>query len=140
MISQLTVFLENQEGSLAAATRVIAQAGINMRAMNIADTSDFGILRVICDHPQKAADALEAAGCRAVLTPVTAVKIANEQGGLAKVLEILDDKGVNIEYGYCFGVNDEYAVDILKIRNEAIEAVLAAAGITVLTADQVYEV
>ena len=140
MISQLTVFLENEEGRLAAATRAIADADINMRALFLADTEDFGVARIFCDTPKAAEAALKAAGYRATITPVLGVRVPNVKGGLATLLERLDEHGVNIEYGYCFSVNDEYAVDVLKVTEDGIEADLLAAGFELVAPEDIYEV
>ena len=140
MISQLTVFLENEEGRLAAATRAIADAGINMRALFLADTEDFGVARIFCDTPKAAEAALKAAGYRATITPVLGVRVPNVKGGLATLLEHLDEHGVNIEYGYCFSVNDDYAVDVLKVTDEDIEDELRAAGFELVAPEEVYAV
>lgn len=129
MISQLTVFLENEKGRLAAACRTISDAGINMHALNLADTADFGVARVIVDKPDAAAETLRKAGYRATVTPVLAVRVPNQPGGLATLLEFLDERDVNVEYGYCFSVDEKTAVDVLKVAGEAdIERQLAEAG------------
>ena len=104
MISQLTVFMENERGRLASACRTIADAGINMYALFVADTADFGVARIFCDTPQAAADALTAAGYRAAVTPVLGVRVPDEPGGLASLLEFLDEAGENVEYGYCLSL------------------------------------
>ena len=114
MISQLTVFLENEKGRLAAACRAVSDAGINMHALNRADTSDFGVVRMLTDTPEAAAEALREQGYRATVTPVLAVRVPNVPGGLAKLLEFMDEQDANVEYGYCFSVNEDYAVDVLK--------------------------
>ena len=114
MISQLTVFLENEKGRLAAACRAVSDAGINMHALNLADTSDFGVVRMLTDTPEAAAEALREQGYRATVTPVLAVRVPNVPGGLAKLLEFMDEQDANVEYGYCFSVNEDYAVDVLK--------------------------
>ena len=137
MIDQITVFLENSEGRLSALCRTLADAKINMSALTIADTTDYGVVRIICDDPAKALDVLAAADYRAVSTRVAAIGVPNESGGLAKLLETLDGLGKNIEYGYCFSINGEMAVDVLKIRgaSEGDEAskVVEAAGFKLLT-------
>ncbi len=92
MISQLTVFLENENGRLASACRTLADAGINMHALYLADTADFGVARIFCDTPQAAADALTAAGYRAAVTPVLGVRVPDVPGGLASLLEFLDEQ------------------------------------------------
>ena len=85
MISQLTVFLENEKGRLAAACRAVSDAGINMHALNLADTSDFGVVRMLTDTPEAAAEALREQGYRATVTPVLAVRVPNVQIGRAHV-------------------------------------------------------
>ena len=92
MISQLTVFLENKEGRLASAVRSIARADINMQAMFLADTKDFGILRIFCDTPEKACRILQEEGYQARLIDVVAVKVPNVPGSLSKLFDYLDDK------------------------------------------------
>lgn len=141
MISQLTVFLQNEKGRLAAMCRALSDAGINMKALVIADTADFGVARIICDTPQAAADALRAAGYRANVTQVLGVQVPNEPGGLASLLEFLDSQDVNIEYGYCFSAGEDVAVDALKIDPETgadAEARLSAAGFRPVSPEEVY--
>lgn len=138
MISQLTIFLQNKEGRLASACRTLGEAGVNMHALCIADTRDFGVVRIICDTPKKACAQLTEAGFRATQVPVVAVKVGNEPGGLAKLLELLDGKGMNVEYGYCFALEGAGAVDVLKISDEAVELVLKEAGYEVLTPADLY--
>ena len=141
MISQLTVFLTNEPGRLAAATGTLAEAGINMKALFIADTADFGILRIFCDTPEAAVEALTQAGFRATLTPVIAVQVADKPGTLAELLSFCQGASMNIEYGYCFCDTDGTAIDVLKIEGEAqAEATLAEAGFTVLAPEDVYAV
>ena len=140
MISQLTVFLENDKGRLASACRVLSDAGVNLHALNLADTADFGVARVLADTPIAAAEALRAAGYRAMVTPVLAVRVPNVKGGLATLLEFLDQQSVNIEYGYCFSVNPEMAIDVLKIGEaEGIEAKLEEAGFATVSPEEVYQ-
>ena len=129
MISQLTVFLENEKGRLAAACRAVSDAGINMHALNLADTSDFGVVRMLTDTPEAAAEALREQGYRATVTPVLAVRVPNVPGGLAKLLEFMDEQDANVEYGYCFSVNEDYAVDVLKADgSDDLEQKLTDAG------------
>lgn len=116
MIDQITVFLENSEGRLAALCRTLADAGVSMSALTIADTTDYGVVRIICDEPQKAAEALNAADYRVVCTQVSAIQVPNRPGGLADLLDTLNSLDLNIEYGYCFSLNNEFAIDVLKIR------------------------
>lgn len=127
MIDQITVFLENAEGRLAALCRTLSDAGVNMSALTIADTADYGVVRIICDNPENAIKALGAADFRAVVTKVSAIQVPNRPGGLSDLLGVLDELDLNIEYGYCFSVNGDVAVDVLKIRGEAEIAEATAA-------------
>jgi len=99
-IQQISVFLENNAGRLAEVTKTIAAAGVNIRAISIADTADFGILRIIADKPGAAMVALASAGFTARVTDVLAVEIPDEAGSLAKVMELFRNTAVNIEYLY----------------------------------------
>ncbi|MBQ9001854.1 MAG: amino acid-binding protein [Eggerthellaceae bacterium] len=131
MIDQITVFLENSEGRLSALCRTLADADVSMSALTIADTTDYGVVRIICDDPGKALEVLNDADYRAVATKVSAIAVPNEAGGLARLLETLDSLKLNIEYGYCFSINGDHAVDVLKIRgteqaSEAANAIEAA--------------
>lgn len=141
MISQLTVFLENEKGRLAAACRAVSDAGINMHSLFIADTQDFGVVRLLVDNPKKAAEALRNAGYRATITPVTAVRVPNQPGGLAKLLEFMDSQDVNVEYGYCFSVGVDTAIDVLKTDEDAtLEDKLVQAGFTPVAPEEIYAV
>lgn len=136
MIEQITVFLENDKGRLAALARCLGDAGVNMSALSIADTRDYGLVRIICNDSTAAQAALEAGGYRSLVTRVLAVGVPNEPGGLASLLEALDALDVNVEYGYCFSHQDGRAVMALKIedpgRAVAASAQIAAAGFAVL--------
>ena len=141
MIDQITVFLENSEGRLAALCRALADAGVNMSALTIADTTDYGVVRIICDDPARALEVLAAADFRAVATKVSAIQVPNRPGGLADLLGVLDELDLNIEYGYCFSVKGDTAVDVLKIRGEAevseATAALEAAGFKLLALEDI---
>ena len=141
MISQLTVFLENEKGRLAAACRAVSDAGINMHALNLADTADFGVARLLTDTPDAAAEALRAQGYRATVTPVLGVRVPNVPGGLASLLEFMDEQNANIEYGYCFSVNAETAVDVLKVEGtDDLEEKLTAAGFEPVRPEDIYRI
>lgn len=137
MISQLTVFLENEEGRLADAVTTIGDANINMQALFLADTSDFGILRIFCDTPQKACEVLREAGFQARLIDVVAVSVANKPGELAKLMRYLNENNVNVEYAHCFILGED-AIDVLKVDDPALEVKLTAAGFTVCKPEDVY--
>ena len=137
MVDQITVFLENSEGRLAALCRTLADAQVNMSALTIADTADYGVVRIICDDPQRALQVLNEANYRALATQVSAIQVPNEPGGLSRLMETFDKLDLNIEYGYCFSVNGNTAVDVLKINGveQAAEAAQAIedAGFRLLT-------
>lgn len=140
MVEQVSVFLENESGRLARVTRALGDAGVNMRALMLADTESYGVVRVLCDAPRAAVEALEAAGFAASITPVIAVEVPDRPGGLADVLETLGAAGLNVEYAYCFvepcGDN---AIDIFRVDDPTrAEEVLRAAGIGVAQADKLY--
>jgi hypothetical protein len=117
-IQQISVFLENKTGRLAEVTRLIAGAGVNIRALSIADTAEFGILRLIVDRPEDAAEALAKGGFTTRMTDVLAVEIPDQPGSLAHVMEIFKDTGVNIEYLYASLEKDcSTAVVIFKVED-----------------------
>ena len=99
-IKQISVFFENKPGRLAEVTKILADAAINLRAMSIADTADFGILRIIVNDTEKAASVLNGAGFTTRITNVAAVEIDDTPGSLAKVMDIFKVANVNIEYLY----------------------------------------
>lgn len=138
MISQLTVFIENETGRLASVCRTLADADVNMRALFLADTEDFGVARIFCDTPQHAAGVLKEAGFRASVVPVLGVRVPDRQGGLADLLEFLDEEQVNVEYGYCFSINAEFAFDVLKISDESVEKKLEAAGYILVKDEEIH--
>lgn len=139
MLNQLTVFLQNNEGRLAQMCRVLGDAGINMHSLFIADTVDFGVVRVFCDHPRAARKALNAAGFRVNVIPVIGVKVPNRPGGLADLVALFDENGVNIEYGYCFTTNGGQAIDIIKADDMGIEKVLEDAGFEIVKKEEIYQ-
>ena len=140
MVKQITAFLENSEGRLGALCKCLAAADVNMKALTIAETSDYGLVRIIADKPETAAKALSEANFHASLTDVTAIEVPNRAGGLADLLDKLADLDLNIEYGYCFSTEGERAIDVLKIKEgaKAAEAVFAleAAGFKVLKQEE----
>ena len=101
-IHQLSLFLENKPGQLRIPCAALAKAGINIVTLSLADTKQFGILRLIVQDWQKAKAVLEQAGCIVNVAEVLAVQVADQPGGLAKILEVVDKAGANIEYMYAF--------------------------------------
>ena len=139
MIDQLSVFLENQPGRLAELCRTLGDAGVNMRALMVADTEEFGVVRIICDGPQAARAALEQAGFGVSIAKVIAVEVPDRPGGLADVLETLGAQGVNVEYAYCFlEPAAGAAMDVLKVDDERAAGVLRQAGFRVMEPQEVY--
>lgn len=139
-VKQLSIFLENQSGRLAEVTGALGQENINIRALSLADTSGFGILRLIVNDIQKAHDVLQSRGFTVSETDVIAVEIPDRPGGLASILRILGDEGINIEYMYAFvEKSSENAVVIFRIENvdEAIAA-LQANNVRILPAEELY--
>ena len=118
MAKQISVFLENKSGRLAHVTRVLGDAGINIRALSIADTSDFGILRLIVNDPVKAHRILKEAGFTVSETEVIAVRMPDSPGGLAAVLDQMSEENLNIEYLYAFlGMTGNDALVIFKVED-----------------------
>lgn len=142
MVMQLTVFLENSPGRLAGLTRALGNAEVNMRALMVADTAEFGIVRIICDRPQAAQEALEAAGFSVSVTDVLAVEVPDHPGGLADVLEVIGSAGANVEYAYCYvEPGGAAAIDVFRVEDPSgVTEALKGAGIRVLSADDVYAV
>ena len=133
-LTQISVFLENKQGRLFDVCQLLGKTRINIRALTVAESDDFGILRIVVDRPDDAAAALKKGGFVANLTEIVAVEIGDQPGGLASVLEVLGKHGLNVEYMYGF-VEKTSANALLVFRfddpDKAI-AVLKKAGIRVV--------
>jgi hypothetical protein len=139
MIEQITVFLENDRGRLAAMCRCLGDAGISMHALTIADTTQFGVARIIADEPGRAKDALAKAGFRVKLTSVLAVSVPDRAGGLAALFEAFDEAKINVEYAYCFSAAEQQAVDIIRVDDhERVCALVVKAGYRMLKPEDLY--
>lgn len=114
IIKQVSVFLENKSGRLNEVTQILGEAGVNISAFTIADTSDFGILRLIVPEPEKAKDVLKKHDFSVQTTDVVLVKSPNNPGGLANMLSILDSENISIEYMYAFSMNETGAVIVIR--------------------------
>lgn len=139
-VKQLSIFLENQSGRLAEVTGALGEENINIRALSLADTSGFGILRLIVNDVQRAHDVLQSRGFTVSETDVIAVEIPDRPGGLASILRILGDQEINIEYMYAFvEKSSQNAVVIFRIENvdQAI-ASLQAKDVRILSAQELY--
>ncbi len=133
-IKQLSIFVENKSGRLHSIVDALKEESINLRALSIADTTDFGILRLIVDKPEAAKDALSKIGVISKITDVIAVKIDDRTGGLASVLDTLSSAGVSIEYMYAFlGRESGRALMVLKSDDDQkAESTLTSSGISLL--------
>lgn len=139
-VKQISVFLENKAGRLWELTETLKAKGLNIRALSLADTTDFGILRLIVNRPDEAFAALKEKGFSAAATEVLAVEVPDRPGGLSGVLKVLADGGVNVEYMYAF-VEKKAGNAAVVLRVEEIEraaSALSAAGVTILKAEDVY--
>jgi len=139
-VSQLSVFIENKSGRLADVTRALADADINIRALSIADTIDYGLLRLIVNDPVAARNALSGAGFTVTLTDVLAIVVPDKPGGLAGIIDILAGAGINIEYMYAFvGTSGENAIVVFRIErlDEAIST-LQQKGVRIMTGDELH--
>ncbi|MBS1227568.1 MAG: amino acid-binding domain protein [Proteobacteria bacterium] len=120
IIKQISIFMENTTGRLADVTALLAKSGINLRAISIADTADFGILRMVADQPDAAVALLKAAGFAARETDVIAVEVPDQPGALARIMALFRDEGVNIEYLYAsLEHSADQAVIVLKVDDVA---------------------
>ncbi len=136
-VRQISIFLENKKGRLAEVTRLLAARRINIRALSLADTADFGILRIIVDDPDQCLAALKESGIIAQVTEVLAVEMADKPGGLERVLAALEGAGLNVEYMYAYvEKTKDNAIVICKIDDrERAARVLREKGIGILSAD-----
>ncbi len=138
-IRQLSIFLENKPGQLSAICRALADAGVNIATLSLADTSDFGIVRMIVDDHEKAKKVLSDCGHVANVKEVIAVCVPDRPGGMAEVMGVLDGVEVNIEYSYAFSFHKgEKAVLVFRFSDNARAAkALKAAGYITLSEDEV---
>jgi len=138
MVKQISVFLENRAGQLADITRVLAEAGIDVRALNIAETADYGLIRIIADRPKAAVGALEKAGYVATTNDMVAFCVPDEKGALSKVLKVLASENIGLSYLYSiFSMSHGKAVMIMKVRDpERVEEILRNNGFHVSDAPE----
>lgn len=140
-IDQISVFVENKTGKLAEITGILGEAGVDLRAMSIADTTDFGILRLIVDKPEVALNVLKNAECIVSVNQVVAVSIDDTPGSLARVLKLLLDEGISIEYLYAFITRKkENAYVILRMEdNDRAIKILAANDVKLARQEEIYD-
>lgn len=140
-VEQISIFIENKSGRLAEVTRVLGDAGVNIRTLSLADTSDFGILRLIVDQTDKARETLKAEGFTVNKTEVIAVEVPDRPKGLYSILEVLDNNEINVEYMYAFVERcGENAVIVFRFDDiEAAINVLLENNINILKGERVYQ-
>ncbi len=138
-IRQVSVFIENRKGALSDALRILSGGEVGLRALSIADTRDFGILRMITDDNRKAAELLSGEGYICNVTDVVAAAADDRPGGLCDLLTLLSDGSVDVEYLYAFVAEaKKHAWVVLRVSdNEKAEALLRASGVHVLTDEDV---
>lgn len=140
-VEQIAVFLENKSGRLAEITSILADNGINIRALSMADTADFGILRLIVNKVEKAKEVLKENGFTVGKTDVIAVEVPDKSGGLASVLNSINKADLNVEYMYAF-VNKTGENAVLIFRFEDLDAAISSLqndGFTILSSQQIYD-
>ena len=140
-VEQLSVFLENRAGRLTEVTKILSESGLNIRALSLADTSDFGILRLIVSDYEKAKKALKENGFTVGRTNVVAVEVEDKPGGLHNILSLLSENGVNVEYMYAFvQQSGKNAVLIFRFdrTDEAIK-ILQNTGVRIIPGEELYK-
>lgn len=139
-VEQISIFIENKSGRLAEVTTILGFAGVNIRALSLADTSDFGILRLIVNDREKAIAALKGKGFTVSKTEVVAVEVPDQPGGLASILHVLDKDSINVEYMYAFVERcGENAVIIFRFdETDKAIASLTAKGFNILSGEHLY--
>jgi len=142
LVKQVSVFLENKSGRIFEVADTLGRNGIDISALSIADTTDFGIMRLIVNQPEKALEVLKKDGFTVSSTEVIAVEVPDQPGGLALALKILNNAGISIEYLYAFtakmGVEGALVMFRVEEPTKAIEA-LEKNGINVLSGQEVYD-
>jgi hypothetical protein len=139
-VEQISIFMENRSGRLAEVTGILAKADINIRAMSLADTADFGILRLIVNQTEKATQVLKQNGFTVSSTEVIALEVPDRPGGLWGILKTLEAAGINVEYMYAFvqRSGDNAVVMFRFDETDKASVILREAGVRVLTGEEVY--
>lgn len=138
-VKQLSVFAENKPGAVAEIIDVLQREGIDIRAMNVADTQDFGILRLIVSDTDKARSALSESGCVVSVTEVVCVEMPDKPGALYEIINLLASQGVNIEYMYAFiAVSRKHAYVVFRVNdNEKTEELLTSSKVHLANEDEI---
>ena len=134
-INQLSIFVENKAGTVAEITKSIANAGVSIRALSVADTQEFGILRLIVSDVEKAKEALSENECVVSITKVIGVEIPDVAGGLSEVLQLMSENNINVEYLYAFiTVSGQHAYVVLRVEdNDKAAKILSENGVKLVT-------
>ena len=142
LVKQVSIFVENKEGKIADVLKILAKENINISALSLADTTNFGILRLIVDDPKKAKNILQSEDMIVKINEILAVGIDDQPGGLAKVLDILAKANVQIEYMYAFtGHNKEYATVVFKTNDiEKAYDCLKIKDIPLISAEEIKQI
>jgi hypothetical protein len=140
IIKQLSVFLEDKSGRLTELTKILAENDINITALSIADSSDYGIIRMVVGRPELAMTVLKEKGFSVHLTDVACIVVPNEPGGLYQALKILADNNINIDYIYAFATQSTASVVIRSESIEKVIEVLQKNKLELLQARQVYQI
>jgi hypothetical protein len=140
IIKQLSIFLENKSGRLTEVTEALASAQINISAFSIADTSEFGVLRMIVNKPDEALKILGAKGVSVHITEVIGFVVPDEPGGLHRTLKILSSEGISVEYMYAFALGDRASVILRTDSVQPAIAVLQKHKMELLKASEIYEI
>lgn len=136
-VEQISIFLENRIGRLGEITNILAEAGINIRALSLADTSEFGILRLIVDKSDEAQAVLKQSGVTVGRTNVVAVEVSHSPGGLNAILHTLHAKGINVEYMYGFPFRQQEAIMIFRFdRPELAVEILQQSGVRIFSGEE----
>ncbi len=141
-VRQISIFLENRPGRILEVAEILGEAGINIRAMSLADTSDFGIIRLIVNQPDRAVEILRAKEFTVRENEVIATEVADRPGGLAQLLRLFSDAGISIEYMYGFiSGKPGTAIMILRVEAEAKALkTLQDAGMRLVTGEEIYSI
>jgi hypothetical protein len=140
IIKQLSIFLENKTGRLTDVAEVMHKGGINISALSIADTSEYGILRLIVNKPDEAYTLLKSNGFSAHITEVIGIVVPNEPGGLYHALKILTDEKIDVEYLYAFALNDRATVIIRTDTPAKAIEILQKNKLNLIKSNQIYEI
>lgn len=136
-VKQISVFIENREGRLKEVLRVLKEHGVNIISMSLADTTEYGLLRLIVNEPERGSNALLENGFSGMTTDVFVVKLPHTAGSLQNILEIVAENNINIEYMYGLSVEGEDASIVLKVKNlDKMAGVLRDNGIETMSTEE----